>query len=95
MESWTSLQTRYLWGRKPAAFTKLIELTQRLFEDRPATSQESGLTKRIDLFSISTQMRGGAAAKKRLTAKSPYKSEFDGFVDCIIIESLHNPIADA
>jgi hypothetical protein len=22
------------WGRKPAAFTKLIELTQRLFEDR-------------------------------------------------------------
>ena len=26
------------WGRKPAVFTKLIELTQRLFEDRPATS---------------------------------------------------------
>src|SRR3984893_8445691 len=25
------------WGRKPAAFTKLIELTQRLFEDRPST----------------------------------------------------------
>ena len=23
------------------------------------------------------------------------KSEFDGFLDCIIIESLHNPIADA
>jgi hypothetical protein len=23
------------------------------------------------------------------------KSEFEGFVDCIIIESLHNPIADA
>ena len=23
------------------------------------------------------------------------KSAFDGFVDCIIIESLHNPIADA
>src|SRR5260370_23015548 len=38
MESWTSLQTRYLaWGRKPAAFTKLIELTPRLFEDRPST----------------------------------------------------------
>ena len=33
------------WGRKPAAFTKLIELAQRVFEDRPATSQESGLTK--------------------------------------------------
>src|SRR5260370_18306532 len=38
MESWTSLQTNALsWGRKPAAFTKLIELTQRLFEDRPST----------------------------------------------------------
>jgi hypothetical protein len=23
------------------------------------------------------------------------KSEFDGFLYCIIIESLHNPIADA
>jgi hypothetical protein len=23
------------------------------------------------------------------------QSEFDGFVDCIIIESLHSPIADA
>jgi hypothetical protein len=23
------------------------------------------------------------------------KSEFDGFADCIIIESLYNPIADA
>jgi len=22
------------WGRRPAVFTKLIELTQRLFEDR-------------------------------------------------------------
>ena len=27
--------------------------------------------------------------------KERQKSEFDGFVDCIIIESLHNPIADA
>jgi hypothetical protein len=27
--------------------------------------------------------------------KNRQKSEFDGFVDCIIIESLHNPIADA
>jgi hypothetical protein len=29
------------------------------------------------------------------TLKDRQKSEFDGFVDCIIIESLHNPIADA
>ena len=27
--------------------------------------------------------------------KGRQKSEFDGFVDCIIIESLHNPIAGA
>ena len=27
--------------------------------------------------------------------KNRQKSEFDGFLDCIIIESLHNPIADA
>jgi hypothetical protein len=27
--------------------------------------------------------------------KDRQKSEFDGFFDCIIIESLHNPIADA
>jgi hypothetical protein len=27
--------------------------------------------------------------------KDRQKSEFDGFLDCIIIESLHNPIADA
>ena len=27
--------------------------------------------------------------------KDSQKSEFDGFLDCIIIESLHNPIADA
>ncbi len=27
--------------------------------------------------------------------KDRQKSAFDGFVDCIIIESLHNPIADA
>src|SRR5208282_1338084 len=27
--------------------------------------------------------------------KDRQKSDFDGFVDCIIIESLHNPIADA
>jgi hypothetical protein len=26
--------------------------------------------------------------------KERQKSEFDGFLDCIIIESLHNPIAD-
>ena len=25
------------WGRKPAAFTMLIELAQRLLEDRPST----------------------------------------------------------
>jgi hypothetical protein len=27
--------------------------------------------------------------------KDRQKSVFDGFVDCIIIESWHNPIADA
>ena len=27
--------------------------------------------------------------------KDRQKSEFDGFFDCISIESLHNPIADA
>ena len=27
--------------------------------------------------------------------KDRQKSEFDGFLDCIVIESLHNPIADA
>ena len=27
--------------------------------------------------------------------KDRQKSEFDGFLDCIIIESLHNPIVDA
>jgi hypothetical protein len=27
--------------------------------------------------------------------KDRHKLEFDGFVDCIIIESLHNPIVDA
>ena len=27
--------------------------------------------------------------------KDRQKSEFDGFLDCIIVESLHNPIADA
>jgi hypothetical protein len=27
--------------------------------------------------------------------KGRQKSEFDGFLDCIIIESLHNPIVDA
>ena len=27
--------------------------------------------------------------------KSSQKSEFDGLLDCIILESLHNPIADA
>jgi len=27
--------------------------------------------------------------------KNRQKSEFDGLLDCIIIESLHNPIADA
>jgi len=31
----------------------------------------------------------------RLHVKDRQKSEFDGFLDCIIIESLHNPIADA
>jgi hypothetical protein len=34
------------WGRKPAAFTKLSELTQRLFEDR-------GFDKTIDLSQVS------------------------------------------
>ena len=28
-------------------------------------------------------------------SKDRQKSEFDGFLDCINIESLHNPIADA
>src|SRR6202040_2740590 len=27
--------------------------------------------------------------------KDRQKSEFDGFLDCVILESLHNPIADA
>ncbi len=27
--------------------------------------------------------------------KESQKSEFDGLLDCIIVESLHNPIADA
>jgi hypothetical protein len=27
--------------------------------------------------------------------KDRQKAEFDGLLDCIIIESLHNPIADA
>jgi hypothetical protein len=27
--------------------------------------------------------------------KNSQKSEFDGLLDCIIVESLHNPIADA
>jgi hypothetical protein len=27
--------------------------------------------------------------------KDRQKSDFDDFLDCIIIESLHNPIADA
>jgi len=27
--------------------------------------------------------------------KGRQKSEFDGYLDCIILESLHNPIADA
>jgi hypothetical protein len=27
--------------------------------------------------------------------KDRQKSEFDGFLDCMIIESLHNPIVDA
>jgi hypothetical protein len=31
----------------------------------------------------------------RLLPELKSKSEFDGFLDCIIIESLHNPIADA
>jgi len=35
MESWTSLQTRYLGGANRPAFTKLIEFA-RLFEDRPS-----------------------------------------------------------
>jgi hypothetical protein len=27
--------------------------------------------------------------------KDSQKAEFDGFLDCIIVESWHNPIADA
>ena len=27
--------------------------------------------------------------------KATQKSEFDVFLDCVLIESLHNPIADA
>ena len=27
--------------------------------------------------------------------KDRQKSEFDGLLDCVIIESLHNPIVDA
>jgi len=44
MESWTSLQTRYLGGAKPAAFTKLIELAQRLIRRPPATSHNWGFS---------------------------------------------------
>ena len=36
---------RAILGAQTAAFTKLIELTQRVFEDRPATSQESQVDK--------------------------------------------------
>ena len=38
---------------------------------------------------------GANAGWINYTLKDRQKSEFDGFVDCIIIESLHNPIADA
>ena len=41
-------------------------------------------------------VRGGAnAGWINYMLKSRQKSQFDGFLDCIIIESLHNPIADA
>jgi hypothetical protein len=41
-------------------------------------------------------VRGGAnAGWINYMLKGRQKSQFDGFLDCIIIESLHNPIADA
>jgi hypothetical protein len=41
-------------------------------------------------------VRGGAnAGWINYMLKDRQKSQFDGFLDCIIIESLHNPIADA
>jgi hypothetical protein len=41
-------------------------------------------------------VRGGAnAGWINYMLKDRQKSEFDGFLDCIVIESLHNPNADA
>jgi hypothetical protein len=43
-----------------------------------------------------TLVRDGAnAGWVNYMLKGRQKSEFDGFLDCIIIESLHNPTADA
>jgi hypothetical protein len=39
-------------------------------------------------------VRDGANAGWKML-KDRQKSEFDGFLDCILLESLHNPIADA
>ena len=38
---------------------------------------------------------GASAGWINYMLKDRQKSEFDGFLDCIMIESLHNPIADA
>ena len=38
---------------------------------------------------------GANAGSINYMLKDRQKSEFDGILDCIVIKSLHNPIADA
>jgi hypothetical protein len=38
---------------------------------------------------------GANAGWIKYMLKDRRKSEFDGFLDCIVLESVHNPIADA
>ena len=54
-------------------------------------------SKKTDNFKplVLGQFQTGADSWINYMLKDRQKSEFDGFVDCIIIESLHNPIADA
>jgi hypothetical protein len=62
-----------------------------LAKDRPLAVQTSFLA-----FHEAILVRDGAnAGWINYMLKDRQKSEFDGFLDCIIIESLHNPIADA
>jgi hypothetical protein len=51
---------------------------------------------KVDLGHGRILVRDGAnAGWIHYMLKDRQKSEFDGFLDCIILESLHNPIADA